>query len=215
MTSDEFRQAEYWIDRHKRLRDDPRSVGNLAATREQNEAGEIDFREAVSAAARLLAPGRRTILDLGCGYGRAAAGFIDAGFDYTGIDVSEDAIQQAVGREPRGTFLRADLLQWVPDRTYDVVSVFYVLVHFVRDEDWGRFLDACCRAVAPGGRLLLADHFPTLRSGAAHFVSRPFDEYLPALERHGLTIDQDMAAGLVERLPASPHVRQFRFIARR
>jgi 2-polyprenyl-3-methyl-5-hydroxy-6-metoxy-1,4-benzoquinol methylase len=215
MSQNVFDQSQYWIERHEKLRGDPRSVGNLATTLEQNQQGEEEFKKAIAVAARLLVPGRKSVVDMGCGYGRVAGSFIDAGFTYTGLDVSAEALAQAREREPRGTYKETDLLTWSSKRRFDVVGVFYVLVHFVKDDDWSRFLRQCMAAVKDGGYLFLADHYPAERQSAAHYVARPFSDYLPELEQGGFAIDDEMAKRVGTELPGNGIPRHFRFAAKR
>ena len=39
----DFDQSKYWIERHDAYRGDPRSVGNMAASVEENARGEGEF----------------------------------------------------------------------------------------------------------------------------------------------------------------------------
>lgn len=210
-----FDQSRYWVDRHENLQGDPRSVGNMAVSVAQNLEGEAEFKRAVGGlAARLVQPGAR-VLDLGCGYGRVAGAFIDAGFDYTGLDVSDVAIAQAVQNEPRGQFRQADLLTWDPADTYDLVSVLFVLVHFVDDADWARFLATALRSVKPGGRLLIADYFPAdARSSAQHFVARPWSDYVARLADAGFTAETAPVAAARAADPDNSHFKYMRLMAR-
>ncbi len=99
---DEFYQDAYWIERHESYHGDPRSVGNLGRSVEENLKGESRFNSAVTCAAADLKP-YRTVLDIGCGYGRVASCFCDAGYDYTGVDVAPVAIEAAQTRT-KGSF---------------------------------------------------------------------------------------------------------------
>src|SRR5271155_982793 len=124
-----FDQVQYWIERHRRLHKDPRSVGNLAATLEANVKGEMVWRQVAGAVAEMLPIG--SVLDIGCGYGRVACQFITNRHRYTGIDVSPDAIARAKAEHPDGRFICCDVLQWQPPQHYDIIVAFYVFVHFV------------------------------------------------------------------------------------
>ena len=54
-----------------------------------------------------LVPGKK-ILDIGSGAGRDAAVFIEAGFDYTGVDASQAMLDVAKERAPKGTYKQMD-----------------------------------------------------------------------------------------------------------
>lgn len=194
----QFDQAGYWIERHRKLGGDPRSVGNLGKPIEENKRGEEAIRRQVGLVARLLQPTCRTVLDLGCGYGRVAKEFIQRGFEYSGIDVSPDAIKQARQENPGGTFIVMDLNEWEPTDRFDVVCAFYVLVHFVDDAMWSGFLDRALRSVDAHGYFVFADEFPSERSPAgSHVVARPLSEYAAHLSRHGFEYDDEVKAAFI------------------
>lgn len=204
-----FDQERYWVDRHETYRNDPRSVGNLAATREQNEAGEREFQETLSAAAAWLPIG--SVLDVGCGYGRAAGPFLQRGFMYTGLDVSPIAVEKARKTYPDARFMVTGLLDWEPTEKFDLVMVLYVLVHFVDDADWERMLERTVAALNPGGMFLLADHFPSERQATvAHVVSRPLSDYDAVLKRLGMRWESGMNTWLNAQMPKSGLARHFR-----
>jgi SAM-dependent methyltransferase len=215
MTSETpFDQAEYWIERHKRLQGDPRSVGNVGKSVEENLKGEELIKRNVSAVARLLKPSRRSVLDLGCGYGRVANEFLQQGFEYIGIDVSPDAIKQAQLDNPEGKFQVMDLNEWEPAAGYDVVCALYILVHFVDDDKWSAFLDGALRSVDDDGYFVFADEFPDERKTAgSHVVIRPLSEYTAHLSRHGFQLDTDLKAKFVSECQSRAS-EQFHFARR-
>lgn len=188
LMGDEFDQAQYWLDRHKRLEGDPRSVGHLGRSVERNKRSEQVVASAVSRAAKLLRP-RKTVIDVGCGYGRVSRSFTENGYDYLGVDVSPVAVRQAKENNPNADFLICDLSNWSTSRTFDVVSVLYVFVHFVDDVAWNSIVDRCLQWVAPEGVLLFADNFPEQRVDNRHFVGRPLAEYERIFNRVGFFVD--------------------------
>ena len=129
-----FDQEAYWKDRHKRLQGDPRSVGHLGKSREEKLAAEPRMQRWVNCAAELREP-YRSVLDIGCGYGRIAKSFCDADYVYTGIDISQLAVDAARKNEPRGTYIAGSPLDVTFSERFDLVCVFYVFVHFVNDAD--------------------------------------------------------------------------------
>lgn len=211
-----FDQSKYWIDRHDRLQGDPRSVGNLARSVEENLAGEQELQGLVTQAGELLSPltANKSVLDLGCGYGRIAPQWIGTGFAYTGVDISPVAVEAARERASQGRFLCADLLSWQPDEKYGVVSVLYVLVHFVDDTKWRRFLQNALAAIDEGGFFIFADHFPAkLERPAAHVAARPLSDYQAELASLGFALDADLQGRLIARSPV-PAARHFQFARR-
>lgn len=215
MTSEgPFDQAGYWIDRHKRLHGDPRSVGNAGKSLEDNLKGEARIKRDVGILARLLEPTCTSVLDLGCGYGRIANEFLERGFRYSGMDVSPEAISEARRTNPDGTFEIMDLNNWQPTTHFDVVCVFYVLVHFVDDEKWSAFLDRALRSVGAHGYFIFADEFPPERSPAgSHVVARPLSDYAAYLSRHGFAYDDNLRTAFL-RESQSSNSGQFQFARR-
>ena len=66
-------------------------MGNKGHVLDQAEEGERLFISQVATVASALKPAR-SVLDLGCGYGRASRSFTENGYAYLGVDVSPDAI---------------------------------------------------------------------------------------------------------------------------
>ena len=105
-------------------------------------------------------PGRA--LDVGCGEGADAVWLARAGWEVTGVDVSEVALERAAAgaREAGVTveWVRADIAMSPPSPGgYDLVSVLYpALRHSPGDEAIRGILGA----VAPGGTLLVVGHAP-------------------------------------------------------
>ncbi|MDK4704338.1 class I SAM-dependent methyltransferase [Rhizobium sp. CNPSo 4062] len=190
--SENFDQAGYWIKRHEDLKNDPRSVGTLAASREKNEEGERELKIVVSQIAKSLAhSGAKSVLDLGCGYGRVTSCFLDSGFEYTGVDISPVAIEAAEKAHPSARFIKGNLSELDLQEKFDVVTVLYVFVHFVDDTLWRSFLSAAIARLKPGGTLVFADIFPGERTTTGqHVVSRPFADYIRSFKEEGIVIDE-------------------------
>jgi trans-aconitate methyltransferase len=199
--SEDFDQAEYWITRHRELQDDPRSVGNLGRSVEENIEGEQQLRNALGILLDILVTVPKSALDLGSGYGRLTPAYLDRGFAYTGVELSPDAVSQARRRFPAASFQVSDLRQWRPSgQTYGIVALMYVLVHFVDDRDWRNLALGAASCVAPGGMLVLADEFSDTRiQSQPHVVLRPFSAYVELLAESGLKFDDDLQRQLTER----------------
>ena len=194
--TDDFDQNKYWIDRHRRLRGDPRSVGNLSNSLERNKSAERRIQHWVGFAARELKP-YRSVLDVGCGYGRTASAFCNEGYDYTGIDVSPVAIDAARKNEPRGSYLLGSALDTDFGRKFDMVCVLYVFVHFVDDEEWLQLISKLTATLTPGGGLLFADRFPQERvRSVPHVSERPLSLYERAFENCDLELDSSFRQSL-------------------
>lgn len=208
-----FNQSQYWIERHRQFSRDPRSVGNLAATLEDNLKGEREWRRVASAVAEMLVPG--SVLDVGCGYGRIAEEFIAHQHRYTGIDISPDAIARAKAGHPNGKFICADLLEWRSHQRYNFVLAFYVYVHFVDDDAWRTIVRKTLEWLMPDGVLVMADAILDHRQQhGPHVVTRPLAEYHEIFSQQGFRFDDSAQAELVARLPGVRGATQIRFVRR-
>lgn len=105
-----------------------------------------------------LPPGRS--LDLACGEGQNSIWLASLGWDATGVDFSQVAIEKARARAVRdgvsAEFVCADLLDHEPEReAFDLVIVFYI---HLRAAERKVVLRRAAAAVAPGGTFLLVGH---------------------------------------------------------
>jgi SAM-dependent methyltransferase len=104
------------------------------------------------------APGRR-LLDLACGHGRISLPLARAGWDVTGIDLSE----RSLGLAREGAERAKLQIEWVhgdmrepPPGPFDAVVNLYTSFGYFEDEaENQRVLDAVGRSLAPGGLFLI------------------------------------------------------------
>lgn len=76
-----------------------------------------------------------TVLDVGCGFGRIGQQLVERrNVEYTGIDISEQRIDQARRRIPEGLFEVTTLTDFVPDEQYDLVLAVEFLMHVPPNE---------------------------------------------------------------------------------
>lgn len=104
-----------------------------------------------------LEPG--TAVDLACGEGRNAVWLAELGWQVTGIDFSAVALERArsmaADRDVEVEWVQADLLEWEPGRTFDLVLIAYVhLPPADREALMGRAVEW----VGAGGHLFLVAH---------------------------------------------------------
>lgn len=105
-----------------------------------------------------LRPG--TALDVGCGAGTEALALAQAGWEATGVDISEQALEhaaqraQAAGLDQQVRWQAADAVTWDPEQRYDLVLSCYAHAPIPQEDLYARIADW----VAPGGRLLLIGH---------------------------------------------------------
>ncbi|GHD05683.1 class I SAM-dependent methyltransferase [Zhihengliuella salsuginis] len=107
---------------------------------------------------RDLAPGQA--LDAGCGIGTEALALAAAGWEVTGVDLSERAIAtareraRAAGAAKRTRWIAADLTTWEPEQPADLVMTNYAHASIPQLELYRRI----AAWVAPGGTLLVVGH---------------------------------------------------------
>ena len=106
-----------------------------------------------------LEPGT-AVLDLCCGSGEAAAPWLAAGFEVTGLDISEHALDLAAKRHP--ALKRVEGLAEDPplnDHQFSAVQLSVALHEFPRQER-ELVLRQSLRLLKPGGWLVLVDLHP-------------------------------------------------------
>jgi len=101
-----------------------------------------------------LPPGR--VLDLGCGQGRNGAWLAQQGWDVTGVDFSEVALNAARAAAPGADWVEADLRDYDPGGSdYDLVLYAFVQLPAAERQ---AVLGRAGAALAPGGTLLVVGH---------------------------------------------------------
>jgi len=97
------------------------------------------------------------VLEIGCGLGTDGAQFAEAGADYTGVDLTEAAVELARRRfelfDLPGTFKTADAENLpFPDESFDLVYSHGVLHH---TPETGKAIQEIHRVLRPGGRAVV------------------------------------------------------------
>lgn len=104
-----------------------------------------------------LRPG--TAVDVACGEGRNAVWLAEKGWKVTGVDFSAVALDRArrmaAERAVAVDWVEADVSQWEPGRTFDLVLVAYV---HLRPEARADLMRKAVSWMAEGGSLFLVGH---------------------------------------------------------
>lgn len=124
--------------------------------------------------ARVRASGARRALDVGCGEGRFCRLMAAEGIATTGVDPVAALLGRARARHPEGDYREgvAEALP-VPDGAFDLAVSYITLVDV---PDLARAVAEVARALAPGGRFLLANLTSFKSAEAAHgggFAAEP------------------------------------------
>ena len=183
-------KVQYWIDRHKRLSHKLASVGDVGKTEEENTTLYAWKKRAVFDVLRALGLTdlrNTSLLDAGCGNGVVSEFFWALGADITGVDVSDDALDQAALRVPLGTFHRSPLTSFALQREYDIVFCADVLYHIIDNTAWKQAVERLARHTSPGGYLFVIEDLQPRESSPAHHVRhRTLPVYQQALRAMGL-----------------------------
>jgi SAM-dependent methyltransferase len=119
-----------------------------------------------AAAMRLLGRGPGRLLDVGCGTGATTADFRDAGWDVTGVDISEDMLRLARGRGL--DVVRADSVALPFDgASFDAVVSLWTHTDV---DDFGAAVGEAARVLRPGGILVYAGAHPCFIGPHSRFV---------------------------------------------
>ena len=134
-----------------------------------------------------LAPGKS--IDIACGEGRNALWLAEQGWDSTGIDFSDAAIdkgkQIAKKREINVNWIVGDAATYsLPKEAFDLVAILYLHTDPTETDGW---LQKALNAVKPGGTFIYIGHDP---SNIEHGVGGPQDPaYLPCAEEFTKRMD--------------------------
>lgn len=100
-----------------------------------------------------------SVLDVACGEGRNAMWLAERGWRATGVDFSPVALEKArrlaAARGVDVEWVEADVRSWHPDRSFDLVAIFYL--HLPSDQRRSVYR-TFAGVVAPGGHLLVVGH---------------------------------------------------------
>jgi predicted glycoside hydrolase/deacetylase ChbG (UPF0249 family) len=194
----EYEPATYWVERHSQLKGDIRSVGNRGVSVEENEKGYVKRAAALSEVLMegLSVAQGSTLIEFGCGIGMQAPVIVDAGLDYTGVDVSPDALTAARSRCPEGRFIQGDVRTFRADAAFDVALAGYVLCHMVADSDWSSLLANLAASVRQGGYVIIEERIPAEEPirHSEYVLARPFEDYAKAFRGLDLTMIEPLCS---------------------
>jgi len=96
------------------------------------------------------------VLDVGCGCGRDAPFFLQAQYDYTGIDLCDEMIQEAKNRAPAASFIKMNMYNLdFPSQNFDGIWAPASLIHIPK-KNLERVLNEIKRVMKPGAVSFMA-----------------------------------------------------------
>ena len=140
-----------------------------------------DYRRATRAlvkAVRGVAPGARTVLDVGCGTGRHLQYLRDQ-FDVEGLDLSRQMLAIARKRCPDVRFHQGSLIDFKLSRRFDVVTCLFGQFDATRDGS----IEVASNGIRHGGGARVNQQLSDGTGDAAHHVCQQ-DPIISTLRRH-------------------------------
>lgn len=108
---------------------------------------------------RLLRPGARRLLDVGCGTGKHLQ-VLRQWYEVEGVDVSADLLAVARDRLAGVTLYQQDMIVMDTGRRYDVITCLFSAIAYVRTAvNLRRTVERVCHHLEPGGLVVLEPYF--------------------------------------------------------
>lgn len=205
-----FDSLAYWQARHEQYLLNPQGVGNAVLDVAENERiyQAIDAYVA-NIVIKLDRHNPIRVLDLGCGIGMLASAFLRTGCEYTGVDISDKAVEIARGKYPAGRFCVANIADLPLAGPFDIIIERTVFIHLVEDDYWRSVVREVCRLLSSDGVFILMDQLPATAAeapaGASHVKFRLYSEYTKALHHVGLQFEVSLRDRVAEVMALSPH----------
>ncbi|HYO03009.1 MAG TPA: methyltransferase domain-containing protein [Mycobacterium sp.] len=158
-----------------------------------------------------------SVIDIGGGASLLAKCLVEQGYhDVSVLDISQEALDAAKNRLPRPdavTWIKADLLEWVPDRRWQVWHDRAVFHFLTEQRDRATYRLLLHRAIGPGGAAIIAtfgEDGPTSCSGLP--VARYSPKQLIAELGPGFT---PIGSGGVDHVTPTGLTQKFTWVALR
>jgi SAM-dependent methyltransferase len=132
----------------------------------------------------------KTVLDVGCGTGKALDYFLSRGVDCVGVEGSTMAVKHAA--HPERIVVRNLNKPYFTNRYFDLVWCFEVAEH-IHPDFTDAFLDTCC---SHARNLLLSAAHPG-QGGVGHFNEQPVTYWIAKLADKGFIYEHDATRRIV------------------
>ncbi len=114
----------------------------------------------LAAAIRDRHPEASELLDVACGTGEHARFLVEMGFRVDGCDIEPDFVEIAAGKNPEGSFVQGDMVDFDLGKPYDVVLCLFSSIGYVRTVENLRLAIRClAQHVRPDGLVIVEPSF--------------------------------------------------------
>jgi len=135
----------YWIERHKKERNNYSAVGQKNYSNRSNYyIYKILKEQYVHVLNQIEFPDNKTALDAGAGIGIFSNLLYNYGFKVTSTDISKEALDKIDNKKTRKYCTSISNLDFTNE--FDLVHCFDVLYHILNDDEWESSLINLCRA---------------------------------------------------------------------
>jgi SAM-dependent methyltransferase len=177
----------YWHDRYAKYGTSLRGAGEEGLSEEENTRRHRKDADAVLELCRQEGVDwpRARVLDVGCGNGFYAGILRELGVKrYTGVDITDVLFPRLRETYPGYEFLKGDITADAVPGEYDVVFMFFVIIHIMEQEQLDQAMRHVERCLAGRGIFLLGPlkdaserRFFYLRTWSVDDVKRRFPGY--------------------------------------
>lgn len=173
----------------RRFDQDVERFSNLAAGHTATVDAALAM-ELVAAAAAVVCPRARSVVDIGCGAGNYTLKLLERlpGLDVTLVDLSRPMLERATERIAPVTSGRVDALQAdireldLGEERHDIILAAAVFHHLRGEDEWAAVFANCRRALRSGGGLFVFDLVEHAHPGVQSLLWARYGEYLVGLK---------------------------------
>jgi SAM-dependent methyltransferase len=154
-----YSPQKYWSARARNYNGDYfKAVCAFIATKVENRSMDRIQRYFLKMALDQLNTSDKSVMEYGCGVGRWVKIFQGKGYQWTGVDISDEMLSIAVNRFPNADFLKVNdgYLIHFPDQTFDLVYSVTVL-HHNDYEQQEKIVAQMARVLKNGGNIILLE----------------------------------------------------------
>lgn len=170
--------STYWIERYKKQ--GRRTVGNSAFTDKEFKESTEKITKLIDLKLSQFIIGK-SILEIGCGYGRVSKILCRWGRKVCGIDIVPWAINEAKSYCSNATFLSYDgkVIPYL-DQSFEIVLTWTVLQH-INPNNIHKMIHEIKRVLKPGGYIIIYENVSTGKSNGSYIWFRDQMKYIKML----------------------------------